>query len=173
MAITLQPVGGIFINDNLLLGASVFINIESAKQERSDINAEGKTKTRAVGIGPLVRYYFGGTEKARFFAGLESRYTFTNYDDVAITTNAVNTARQAFDVDWRTLMVNPHVGYAWFAGKRWSFELCADYSYESEKRDNIFSYQVNGVMQTGYPQLSNQDRKTSRISLNAGIGLSI
>ena len=170
--IVLEPVAGKFINDNLLLGASIYINIDNSKQERKDADVDGKSKKRAIGIGPLVRYYFAGTDKARFFAGLESRYTFTNYDDENLTTTGANTTRQAFDVDWRTLMVNPHAGYAWFVGKHWSIELRADYRYETEDRDQTLAYQVNGVMQTGYPQITRHDRKINRISLNAGIRFS-
>lgn len=171
---TLQPVAGIFINDNFLLGASLYINVDNSKRSEENTNSTVlKTRSNGLGLGPLARYYFGGAEKRKLFAGVESRYSFQKYRGTSTSVNGANTAIQQQETDNNTLRVTPHIGYAWFLGKRWSFELHLDYHYEKITRDSRLSFAVNGVQQTGYPQLSNQKITITRPGLYAGIGFSI
>jgi hypothetical protein len=170
-AILLTPTAGIFLNDNFLLGASLLINYDHSRREDND--SRNKNNTVGLGLGPLVRYYFGGMEKARFFTGLESRYSFSNTTDKTNGVTGANTYQQEYDFDTKTLIATPHAGYAWFAGKRWSFELHLDYRYEKTRRTTTVTYLVNGVLQTGYPQVTKTEMTVNRISLNAGVGFSI
>jgi hypothetical protein len=172
--ITLQPVAGIFINDNFLLGASLYINVDNSKRsDENNNNTVSKVRSNGLGLGPLVRYYFGGTEKRKFFAGVESRYSFQKYRGTSTSVNGADTYLQQQESDNNTLRATPHIGYAWFMGKRWSFELHLDYHYEKITRDSRLSSAVNGVQQTGYPQQSTQKITITRPGFYAGIGFSI
>lgn len=169
--ISLVPVAGIFIRDNLLIGASVKINVNRIRF--TTYNTDQRIHSTSLGIGPFVRYYFRGTEKARFFGGLESRYIFTKDRVPTTRTMGADRYKSNNDTDETELLVEPHVGYAWFVGKRWSFELQAAYRYRTTKSDNIFNSIKNGTVQPGYPIISEQKQKSTAISLNVGVGFSI
>ncbi|HEX2628593.1 MAG TPA: hypothetical protein VHM26_06275 [Chitinophagaceae bacterium] len=173
-AITLQPVAGIFIKDNFLLGASVLISVDNGKRTEKDGTDEySTTRLNSLGLGPIARYYFGTTDKRGFFAGVESRYSFQKYRGKGVRVSGGTTAITLQDADINTLMATPHIGYAKFLGKRWSFELRLNYHYERMTRDNRLSFAIDGVQQTGYPQLNKQKTTTTRPSLYAGVGFSI
>jgi len=167
----IEPVAGVFIRDNVLVGASVKINVN--RNRFTTDSSDQRINTTSLGIGPFVRYYFRGTEKARFFAGLESRYAFTK--DRVPNTRTVGADRYRSDnnTDETELFLEPHFGYAWFVGKRWSFELQAGYRYRNSKSENTVKATKNGTMRPGYPVLSETKQKSTAISFSAGVGFSI
>ncbi|HEX2628594.1 MAG TPA: outer membrane beta-barrel protein [Chitinophagaceae bacterium] len=169
--ITLEPVGGIFIKDNLLVGASLRIGMSRYRflYDKTD----QRIRSTTLGLGPFVRYYFRGTEKARFFGGLESRYTFSKDRNPTTTISGGDRYESNDNTDETEFMVQPHVGYAWFVGKRWSFELQSYYQYRRRHSDNIRRSSKNGMMQAGYPVISEEKFKAMAIGLSAGIGFSI
>lgn len=169
--ISIAPVAGFFIRDNFLVGASVRINVN--RNRFTSDNSDQHINTTSLGMGPFVRYYFRGTEKARFFGGLESRYTFTKDRVPSIRAVGADRYRSDNDTDEMELFLEPHLGYAWLAGKRWSFELQTAYRYQSTKSDNTFKSTKNGTMQPGYPVLSETKQRSTAISVSAGIGFSI
>jgi hypothetical protein len=169
--IVLEPVAGVFVQDNFLLGASV--RIRAGYSKFNVTSTQQRFRNVSLGLGPFVRYYFGGTDKARFFGGLESRYTFSRDVSVSNSTSGADKFRSDSRNNDTEIILSPHTGYAWFAGKRWSFELQVGYRYRSNTSEEIYTLNKNGTTQPGYPTRREIHSKSSGVILSAGIGLSI
>lgn len=75
---SLSPMAGYFVIDNLAIGASLNLSVESSKDENTDT----EFKSNGLSFGPFVRYYF----EPGFFA--EGQVSFGSGKTETIRTNA-------------------------------------------------------------------------------------
>lgn len=104
--LNLLPQAGYFVSDNIAVGAQANLGI---------ISGGGETIT-TYGIGPFVRGYFGGTEKAKFFA--QGNVAYSGVSD-GVSSNQ-------FDA-------GVALGHAWFLNKHVAFETALAYSYVKQE----------------------------------------
>ena len=77
-SISVNPNVAWFVKDNLAIGGSISLSFYSSKSESSNTSSsttsESKSTQPAIYIGPLARYYFGGSPKGMPFAQLNVQY---------------------------------------------------------------------------------------------------
>lgn len=73
--INLSPMAGFFIMDQLAIGGGVNFGVSSLK-------FDGETSSvTSVGVQPMVRYYFNGSGKARFFGQANFQYASVKFEE--------------------------------------------------------------------------------------------
>ncbi|PWS31326.1 outer membrane beta-barrel protein [Pedobacter paludis] len=110
---SLSPQAGYFVKDNLAIGGKLSLDI---------VSASGSTAT-SWGIGPFVRGYFGGTEKAKFFAEGNVGLGGISYSGASST--AYN--------------LGATVGYAYFITKNVGLETGLGYGYSNSTSGGMSS----------------------------------
>ena len=77
-SISINPNVAWFVRDNLAIGGGVSVSFYSSKSNSSNTGStttsESKSTQPSVYIGPLARYYFGGSSKGMPFAQVNIQY---------------------------------------------------------------------------------------------------
>lgn len=172
-SINIQPTAGYFVQDNLMIGASIRISTSGSRTDYTTDNATARANSFGAGIGPLVRYYFGHKTKSKPFVGLESEVFFFSAKQKTSSTIATTTYRNERDQDNKQWKAIPMVGYAWFPGKRWILELQLQYEYNNQKINTTESQFTNNVMNMGYPRKSSAKQTRQSIGVTAGVAFTL
>ncbi|MGB8193559.1 MAG: outer membrane beta-barrel protein [Chitinophagaceae bacterium] len=79
-SISINPNVAFFIQDNLAIGGGVSLSFYTSKSNSSNTSSsttsESKSTQPAFYIGPLARYYFGGTPKGSLFGQANLQFGF-------------------------------------------------------------------------------------------------
>ncbi len=77
-SISVNPNVAWFVKDNLAIGGGISVSFYSSKSNSSNTSStttsESKSTQPSIYIGPLARYYFGGSPKGMPFAQLNVQY---------------------------------------------------------------------------------------------------
>lgn len=166
-AITLRPQAGYFVRDNLMIGASALMGLETEKSIGP--GSSGRGRSWALGIGPMMRYYFGKNSKRKFFTGFESRFDMARSKEKHYYSDNFEGDRNEYDTKGSNEMIMPFVGYALFLGKRWTTEMRADYTYSKETVKHTQWYYEDETLDQDYPKTENLVITTNRFAINLGI----
>jgi hypothetical protein len=173
MSIILQPTAGFFVQDNLVIGASILLSASSSRSEYTNNDGSSQASSFGAGIGPLIRYYIGDRTKSKPFVGLESRFTLYSFKQKANNSQMATVYRSERDQDNKNLMVLPQLGYAWFPGKRWALELRLEYKYIHTKVESVERSFTNNVMNMDYPRRSSSTETRYGVGVTAGVAFTL
>ncbi len=132
----IYPRAGIFLIDNLLVGASLQLGYGRSIDER---NAERNVnRTLQYGILPFARYYFSGTGTHRFFGQLNTGLTWYNFRFKTENTAVFNQRSTN-----RSLVAEAGLGYNYFLTPSAALEVTAGYArYDNKLSDSSGSFNL-------------------------------
>jgi hypothetical protein len=160
----LQPQIAYFIKDNLMIGANLVMGYSKEKHTNS---FEDYTKDNywSLGLGPIMKYYFGKQVKRKPFAGFETRFEFARGKD----RNYQSGEEDVSETKGSNIMIKPFAGYAWFLGKRWTVDARMEYAYRKHTEKYTYWHYVGDALETDYPKHYKQERIFNTVAVSFGI----
>jgi Protein of unknown function (DUF3575) len=166
-SISVNPNVAWFVQDNLAIGGSVSLSFYSSKSESSNTSSsttsESKSTQPSFYIGPLARYYFGGSKKGMPFAQLNTQFgVYTGKSESKTSTGNSSETTTKPKGDWN---VGVAVGYEHFVSQYVGFYASIGFNYGKSKT----MYEYRPSPGTGYDYTS----EYSRFYIPVNVGLQI
>lgn len=119
---TLTPSVGVFVTDDLLVGAGLQLGYQGSK---FDSNTEDRTyRDLYYGLSPYIRYYFAGTSPHRFFGQLGGGIIWNNYYNKVESSSTSST----FKSSSHSATAGAALGYNYFLTPGAALEVTASYN---------------------------------------------
>lgn len=166
-SISLNPNIAWFVQDNLAIGGGVSISFYSSKSESSNTasttTTESKSTQPSFYIGPLARYYFGGSPKGMPFAQVNFQYgIYGGKSESKLSTGSSSETKTKPKGDWNA---GASFGYEHFISPYIGFYGSIGFNYGSSKTE----YQYRPSTGTGYDYTSDY----SRFYIPVNVGLQV
>jgi hypothetical protein len=166
-SISVNPNVAWFVQDNLAIGAGVSIGFYNSKSKSSNTGSTTTTESKynqpSVYIGPMARYYFGGSPKGMPFAQLNFQYGINGGTSESKTsTGASSETKTKPKGDWNTGLT---FGYEHFVNR--SIGLFASVGFNYGKTKTLYEYRPSTG--TGYDYTS----EYSRFYIPVNVGLQV
>lgn len=166
-SISFNPNVAWFVQDNLAIGGGVsisFYNSKSKSSNTSSLNTSENTSTQpSVYIGPMARYYFGGSSKGMPFAQLNAQYGI--YGGKSKSTTSTGSSSETTTKpkgDWNAGL---SFGYEHFITANIGFYGSIGFNYGKSKT----TYEYRPSTGTGYDYTS----EYSRFYIPVNVGLQV
>jgi hypothetical protein len=164
-SIWLQPQIGYFIKDNLMIGANLLMGYSREKYTNS-FDDYSKGNYWELGLGPIMKYYFGKNIKRKPFAGFETRFEMARGKEREYEASEMDVSQ----TKGSNIMVKPFAGYALFLGKHWTADVRVEYTYRKHTEKFTDWHYVGDALETDYPKHYKLERKFNTAALSFGIG---
>jgi Outer membrane protein beta-barrel domain len=166
-SISVNPNVAWFIQDNLAIGGGVSVSFYSSKSESSNTSSsttsESKSTQPSIYIGPLARYYFGGSSKGMPFAQVNFQYgVYGGKSESKTSSGASSETTTKPKGDWNA---GAAFGYEHFITPNIGFYGSIGFNYGSSKTE----YQYRPSTGTGYDYTS----EYSRFYIPVNVGLQV
>lgn len=160
----LQPQIGYFIKDNLMIGANLVMGYSRTKHTNS-FEDYAKQNYWSLGLGPIMKYYFGKNIKRKPFAGFETSFEMAGGKEREYESSEEDVSQ----TKGSNIMVQPFAGYAWFLGKHWTADVRMEYMYRKHTEKYTYWHYVGGALETDHPKHYKVERKFTTVGLSFGI----
>lgn len=166
-SISINPNVAWFIRDNLAVGGGVSVSFYTSKSNSSNTSSatttESKSTQPSVYIGPLVRYYFGGSSKGKPFAQFNFQYgIYGGKSESSSSTGSSSETKTKPKGDWNTGLT---LGYEHFVTSNVGLFASVGFNYGKSKT----SYEYRPSTGTGYDYTS----EYSRFYIPVNVGLQV
>jgi hypothetical protein len=166
-SISLNPNVAWFIQDNLAIGGGISVSFYSSKSNSSNTSSsstsESKTTQPSLYIGPLARYYFGGSSKGMPFAQVNVQYGFYGGKSESKTSSGSSSETTTKPKgDWNAGL---SFGYEHFVTSNIGFYGSVGFNYGKSK--TLYEYRPSTG--TGYDYTS----EYSRFFIPVNVGLQV
>lgn len=166
-SISLNPNVAWFVQDNLAVGGGVSIAMYTSKSTSSNTSSTTTTESKysqpSVYIGPMARYYFGGSPKGMPFAQLNAQYGLSPGTSKSETsTGASSETTYKPKGDWNATL---YLGYEHFVTS--SVGLYGSIGVSYGKSKTLYEYRPSTG--TGYDYTS----EYSRFYIPVNVGLQV
>ncbi|NOT51910.1 MAG: outer membrane beta-barrel protein [Chitinophagaceae bacterium] len=166
-SISVNPNVAWFVQDNLAIGGGVSISFYSSKSNSSNTSStttsESKSTQPSFYIGPLARYYFGGSSKGQPFGQINLQYgIYGGKSESKTSTGASSETTTKPKGDWNAGI---SFGYEHFITPNVGFYGSIGFNYGSSKTE----YQYRPSTGTGYDYTS----EYSRFYIPVNVGLQV
>ncbi|MEI2738730.1 MAG: hypothetical protein V9F01_08090 [Chitinophagaceae bacterium] len=166
-SISVNPNVAWFVNDNLAIGGGVSISFYSSKSNSSNTSSsttsESKSTQPSFYIGPLARYYFGGSSKGMPFAQVNFQIgIYGGKSESKTSTGSSSETTTKPKGDWNT---GVSFGYEHFITPNVGFYGSIGFNYGKSKT----MYEYRPSTGTGYDYTS----EYSRFYIPVNVGLQV
>lgn len=166
-SISINPNVAWFVRDNLAIGGGVSVSFYSSKSNSSNTGStttsESKSTQPSVYIGPLARYYFGGSSKGMPFAQVNIQYgIYGGKSESKTSTGASSETTTKPKGDWNAGL---SFGYEHFITPNVGFYGSIGFNYGKSK--TLYEYRPSTG--TGYDYTS----EYSRFYIPVNVGLQV
>lgn len=166
-SISVNPNVAWFVKDNLAIGGGVSVSFYTSKSNSSNTSStttsESKSTQPSFYIGPLARYYFGGSPKGMPFAQLNLQYGISGGKSESKTsTGASSETTTKPKGDWNAGLA---FGYEHFVSRNVGLFASVGFNYGKSKTE----YQYRPSTGTGYDYTS----EYSRFYIPVNVGLQV
>lgn len=166
-SISVNPNVAWFVRDNLAIGGGVSVSFYSSKSNSSNTGStttsESKSTQPSVYIGPLARYYFGGSSKGMPFAQVNIQYgIYGGKSESKTSTGASSETTTKPKGDWNAGL---SFGYEHFITPNVGFYGSIGFNYGKSK--TLYEYRPSTG--TGYDYTS----EYSRFYIPVNVGLQV
>ena len=166
-SISVNPNVAWFVKDNLAIGGGVSVSFYSSKSESSNTSSsttsESKSTQPSFYIGPLARYYFGGSSKGMPFAQVNFQYgIYGGKSESKTSSGASSETTTKPKGDWNA---GAAFGYEHFITPNIGFYGSIGFNYGSSKTE----YEYRPSTGTGYDYTS----EYSRFYIPVNVGLQV
>jgi hypothetical protein len=166
-SISVNPNVAWFVQDNLAIGGGVSISFYSSKSNSSNTSSsttsESKSTQPSFYIGPLARYYFGGSSKGQPFAQLNFQYGIYGGKSESKTSSGSSSETTTHPKgDWNTGLT---FGYEHFVTPNVGLFASVGFNYGKSKTE----YEYRPSTGTGYDYTS----EYSRFYIPVSVGLQV
>ncbi len=166
-SISVNPNVAWFVNDNLAIGGSVSIGFYSSKSNSSNTSSsttsESKSTQPSFYIGPMARYYFGGSSKGMPFAQVNFQYGIYGGKSESKTSGGSSSETTTKPKgDWNTGI---SFGYEHFISQNVGLYGSIGFNYGKSKT----TYEYRPSTGTGYDYTS----EYSRFYIPVNVGLQV
>jgi hypothetical protein len=166
-SISVNPNVAWFVRDNLAIGGGVSVSFYSSKSNSSNTGStttsESKSTQPSVYIGPLARYYFGGSSKGMPFAQVNIQYgIYGGKSESKNSTGASSETTTKPKGDWNAGLT---FGYEHFITPNVGFYGSIGFNYGKSK--TLYEYRPSTG--TGYDYTS----EYSRFYIPVNVGLQV
>jgi hypothetical protein len=156
-----------FINDNLAIGGSVNLSFYNSKSTSSNTGStttvETKNSQPSAYIGPMARYYFGGSSKGMPFAQVNAQYgIFGGKSTSKSSTGSSSDTKTKPKGNWNA---GVSFGYEHFITPNIGFYGSLGFNYNKSKT----TYEYNPSSGTEYDYTSDY----SRFNIPVNVGLQV
>lgn len=166
-SISINPNVAWFVKDNLAVGGGVSVSFYTSKSNSSNTSSttttESKSNQPAVYIGPLARYYFGGSSKGKPFAQFNFQIGISGgKSESSTSTGASSETKTKPKGDWNTGLT---FGYEHFVTSNVGLFASVGFNYGKSKT----TYEYRPSTGTGYDYTS----EYSRFYIPVNVGLQV
>jgi Protein of unknown function (DUF3575) len=166
-SISVNPNVAWFVRDNLAIGAGVSVSFYNSKSNSSNTGStstsESKSTQPSFYIGPLARYYFGGSPKGMPFAQVNLQYgIYGGKSESKTSSGASSETKTKPKGDWNAGLT---FGYEHFVNR--SIGLFASVGFNYGKSKTTYEYRPSTG--TGYDYTS----EYSRFYIPVNVGLQV
>jgi Protein of unknown function (DUF3575) len=166
-SISVYPNVAWFVQDNLAIGGGVSVSFYSSKSNSSNTSSsstsENKSTQPSVYIGPMARYYFGGSSKGMPFAQVNFQYGIYGGKSTSKTSGGSSSETTTKPKgDWNT---GATFGYEHFVSP--NIGLYASVGFNYGKTKTVYEYRPSTG--TGYDYTS----EYSRFYIPVNVGLQV
>ena len=166
-SISFNPNVAWFVQDNLAIGGGVSISFYSSKSKSSNTSStttsESKSTQPSFYIGPLARYYFGGSSKGKPFAQVNFQYgIYGGKSKSETSTGSSSETTTKPKGDWNA---GGTFGYEHFITQSVGFYASIGFNYGKSKTQ----YEYRPSTGTGYDYTS----EYSRFYIPVNVGLQV
>lgn len=166
-SISVNPNVAWFIQDNLAIGGGISVSFYSSKSNSSNTSSsstsESKSTQPSVYIGPLLRYYFGGSAKGQPFAQFNFQYGIYGGKSKSTTSGGSSSETTTKPKgDWNTGLA---FGYEHFVTPNIGLYGSVGFNYGKSKT----TYEYRPSTGTGYDYTSDY----SRFYIPVNVGLQV
>ncbi|MBK6825428.1 MAG: outer membrane beta-barrel protein [Chitinophagaceae bacterium] len=166
-SISVNPNVAWFVRDNLAIGGGISVSFYSSKSNSSNTGStttsESKSTQPSVYIGPLARYYFGGSSKGMPFAQVNIQYgIYGGKSESKTSTGASSETTTKPKGDWNAGL---SFGYEHFITPNVGFYGSIGFNYGKSK--TLYEYRPSTG--TGYDYTS----EYSRFYIPVNVGLQV
>jgi hypothetical protein len=166
-SISVNPNVAWFVKDNLAIGGGISVSFYSSKSESSNTSSsttsESKSTQPSFYIGPLARYYFGGSPKGMPFAQINLQYgIYGGKSESKTSSGASSETTTKPKGDWNA---GAAFGYEHFISPNVGFYGSIGFNYGKSKTE----YQYRPSTGTGYDYTS----EYSRFYIPVNVGLQV
>ncbi|MBK6380305.1 MAG: hypothetical protein IPO01_09785 [Chitinophagaceae bacterium] len=166
-SISINPNVAWFVADKLAVGGGVSVSFYSSKSNSSNTSStttsESKSTQPSFYIGPLARYYFGGSSKGMPFAQVNFQYgIYGGKSESKTSTGSSSETKTKPKGDWNA---GAAFGYEHFVNKNIGLYASVGFNYGSSKT----SYEYRPSTGTGYDYTSTY----SRFYIPVNVGLQV
>jgi len=155
-SISINPNVAWFIADNLAVGGGISVSFYSSKNNSSNTGStttsDSKSTQPSLYIGPLVRYYFGGSDKGKPFAQINGEVGFYGGKSTSKTSSGASSETKTKPKgDWNA---GAAFGYEHFFNK--SIGAYASIGFNYGRSKTLYEYRPSSG--TGYDYTSYYNR---------------
>jgi Outer membrane protein beta-barrel domain len=166
-SISINPNVAWFVQDNLAIGGGVSVSFYTSKSKSSNTGStttsESKSTSPAVYIGPLARYYFGGSPKGMPFAQANFQIGFSGGKSESETSlGSSSETKTKPKSDWNAGLA---IGYEHFITPNVGLYASVGFNYGKSKYD----YEYRPSTGPGYDYTS----EYSRFYIPVNVGLQV
>lgn len=166
-SISVNPNVAWFVQDNLAVGGGVSVGFYNSKSNSSNTSSsstsESKSTQPSFYIGPLARYYFGGSEKGMPFAQVNAQYGIYGGKSKSTTSGGSSSETTTKPKgDWNAGL---SFGYEHFITPNVGFYASVGFNYGKSKT----TYEYRPSTGTGYDYTS----EYSRFYIPVNVGLQV
>lgn len=166
-SISVNPNIAWFIKDNLAVGGGVSVSFYTSKSKSSNTSStttsDNKSTQPSIYIGPLARYYFGGSSKGMPFAQANFQYGISGGKSESKTSSGASSETKTKPKgDWNGGLA---FGYEHFVNKSVGFYASIGFNYGKSTTE----YEYRPSNSTGYDYKSEYSR--FYIPVNVGLQL--
>ncbi len=166
-SISINPNVAWFVADKLAVGAGVSVSFYSSKSNSSNTSSTTTTESKSTQpsfyIGPLARYYFGGSSKGMPFAQVNFQYgIYGGKSESKTSTGSSSETKTKPKGDWNA---GAAFGYEHFINQNIGLYASVGFNYGSSKT----SYEYRPSTGTGYDYTSTY----SRFYIPVNVGLQV
>ncbi len=166
-SISINPNIAWFIKDNLAVGGSVSVSFYTSKSNSSNTSSsttsDSKSTQPSIYIGPLARYYFGGSPKGMPFVQANVQYGIAGGKSESKTSSGASSETKTKPKgDWNAGLA---LGYEHFVNTTVGFYASIGFNYGKSKTE----YEYRPSSSTGYDYTSEYSR--FYIPVNVGLQL--
>ncbi len=166
-SISVNPNVAWFVQDNLAIGGGVSVSFYSSKSKSSNTSSsttsESKSTQPSFYIGPLARYYFGGSAKGQPFAQVNFQYgIYGGKSESKTSTGASSETKTKPKGDWNAGVA---FGYEHFITPNVGFFGSIGFNYGKSKTEYEYRPSAGG----GYDYTS----EYSRFYIPVNVGLQV
>jgi len=166
-SISVNPNVAWFVSDNLAIGGGVSVSFYSSKSNSSNTSSSTTTESKytqpSFYIGPLARYYFGGSPKGMPFAQVNLQYgVYGGKSESKSSSGSSSETTTHPKGDWNA---GASFGYEHFITPNVGFYASIGFNYGSSKTE----YEYKPSSGTGY----NYTSEYSRFYIPVNVGLQV